>query len=102
MNKRKETEDRLAALLSLIETNDLNYDIRNSYVIEAVLCARLLGYPAGFQIDDKEPDWPVALIALPTGQVSWHLPKFADPWDGHDTPEKYRRCRAFTAMVSEE
>ena len=44
-------------------------------------------------------------IDLPTGQVSWHihdremvqfshLPSYEGEWDGHDTPEKYRRLAA--------
>lgn len=94
--------DRLAALLSLIETHDTDYPTRYGYVLEAVALASRLGYPAGFAIDEKEPEWPVAYITLPTGQVSWHLPKFADPWDGHSTEEKYLRCRAFVSQAGGE
>ena len=63
---------------------------------------------------DEDPGWDpewlrTVLIQLPTGQVSWHikeseLPMFAHlkqdltkPWDGHDTPEKYRRLAALPA-----
>lgn len=58
--------------------------------------------------DPKTPGWPILYVQLPTGQVSWHL-SFADMdlfnhvptghaiWDGHDTPEKYRRLDAHTA-----
>jgi len=51
-----------------------------------------------------DDDWRnIIFIELPTGQVSWHvhdselamfawLPLREDiPWDGHSTPEKYRR-----------
>lgn len=47
-------------------------------------------------------------IDLPTGQVSWHfhdrdaeifahLPQYEGEWDGHDTPEKYRRVAALAS-----
>lgn len=50
-----------------------------------------------------ESDWTnIIFLDLPTGQVSWHihdselhlfegLPAYPQPWDGHTTPEKYRR-----------
>lgn len=57
--------------------------------------------------DQDDPDWDrewmnIVCIHLPAGQVTWHiaaheLPQFnhlflgASHWDGHDTPEKYRR-----------
>jgi hypothetical protein len=85
----------LAELLALIERYDADYEARYDLVLEAVWTSRRLGYAAGFRIDPTEPEWPVAYIELPTGQVSWHLPQHPKPWDGHDTPEKYRRCRAY-------
>lgn len=56
---------------------------------------------------DWDDEWrTVCFIDLPTGQVSWHIAKadlgyFAHLqkgagriWDGHDTPEKYKRLNA--------
>lgn len=63
-------------------------------------------FPASLEADPAEPDWPVCLIDLPSGQVSWHiasgdlhlfdhLPRNAGrAWDGHDTPTKYARLNA--------
>lgn len=57
-------------------------------------------------IEGWSEDWHGCIyIGLPTGQVSWHfhvsqahlfdgLPRRAEAWDGHDTPEKYRRVDA--------
>jgi hypothetical protein len=63
--------------------------------------------------DASEPDWPVIYLATPAGQLSWHLAAddlhlFAHvplvpvtdaraQWDGHTTPEKYRRLREVMA-----
>jgi len=56
--------------------------------------------------DPKEPGWPVLLVRLPTGQVSWHysdedakkylshVPRVTNDWDGHNTEEKYNRVEA--------
>lgn len=68
-------------------------------------------YPSSLTIDPAEPDWPVVLVSLPTGQVSWHVaPEDMDlfghvhmgsaMWDGHDTAEKYRRLDEHARQVS--
>jgi hypothetical protein len=89
----------LAMLLEQIEANDTKYDARYGLVLQAVARAHADGLEAGFRLDPSEPEWPVAYIALPTGQVSWHLPQFPHEWDGHSTEEKYARCRAYVAQL---
>ena len=90
-------EGELASLLRGIEAADEqeDYAVRNAYVYQALGAASRLGYPVGVRLDPAEPGWPVAYIELPTGQVSWHLPAFAQAWDGHTIREKYARCRAY-------
>ncbi len=76
--------------------------LERNRVVAALACC----FPAGVgrtAIEGWDPEWEnVVYIDLPTGQVSWHfhddhshlfarLPKYAGIWDGHDTPEKYRR-----------
>lgn len=85
----------LADVLALIEQHDTDYPERYPLVFEALHLAQASGYPVGIATDPGEPDWPVAYIELPTGQVSWHMPKHACEWDGHTTPEKYQRIRAY-------
>lgn len=62
------------------------------------------GYKVGLQIDPDEPDWPVLMIDLPTGQVGYHLPKdeivgewpeYDKEWDGHSLAEKRERVGRF-------
>lgn len=68
-------------------------------------------FPASLEEDEKAPGWPVCIIDLPTGQVSWHvtaadaamffghLPAHAGRvWDGHSTPEKYARLAALSTQ----
>lgn len=68
--------------------------------------AQALGHHAGFAADLDAPGWPVLLIDLPTGQVSWHvraedratapdLGSYEGAWDGHTTGEKYSRLDAW-------
>lgn len=80
------------------------YEERNRVV---ALLARM--FPSGTKRTDI-PGWDAewhgcVYIDLPTGQVSWHyhdsqahlfadLPPYKGEWDGHDTPEKYRRIEA--------
>lgn len=64
-------------------------------------------YPSVLCASD-EPGYALVYLAVPTGQLSWHIaerdldlfehvPKVAPiQWDGHDTPEKYRRLGMYT------
>lgn len=88
---------------------DAAYVERNRVVAGLAALAVKLGYRAGTTYTDI-PGWDnewhgAVFIDLPTGQVSWHyhqddhqlfafLPDYPDKWDGHDTPEKYRRLAA--------
>ncbi len=87
--------DILARLLKSIKENDTNYLVRYKLVYKAVSMALDNGLQAGVRMDESEPEWPVVYIELPTGQVSWHMAQHAEPWDGHDTEEKYRRIDEF-------
>ena len=85
---------------------DAAYLERNQVVAALASLALDLGYRAGIArtaIEGWSDDWHGCVyIDLPTGQVSWHyhdshahlfdfLPHYDGEWDGHDTPEKYRR-----------
>lgn len=103
---------RLTARVAELErVRNSAYTERNQCVALIATMARLLGWNAGIARhpeEDKswEDDWrTLAFIDLPSGQVSWHfhdsecnllsnLPVYRGTWDGHDTPEKYRRVRA--------
>ncbi|MDH3349399.1 MAG: hypothetical protein OEM02_15035 [Desulfobulbaceae bacterium] len=63
-----------------------------------------LGHEVGLKTDPNEPNWPVLMIDLPTGQVGYHLPKdevighwpeYTKEWDGHSLEEKRRRIAEF-------
>jgi hypothetical protein len=84
---------------------------RNQVVAALAKC-----FPSGVArtaIEGWSEDWHGCVyIDLPTGQVSWHfhdsqaylfadLPPYNKPWDGHDTPEKYRRVAALDAAQSQ-
>jgi hypothetical protein len=88
----------LARILRRIEENDTNYEARYGLVFDALAHALQCGYAAGVAIDYAEPEWPVVYIELPTGQVSWHMPKHPVDFDGHSTTEKYERTRAFSCQ----
>lgn len=88
-------EQGLRACLLHIEENDADYASRYRLVFEAIALALRAGIHAGIGLDPEEPDWPVAFIELPTGQVTWHFPSHPIAWDGHDTDEKYRRIREY-------
>ena len=89
---------------------DAAYEERNRVVAALARAALNLGYRAmrtRTAIEGWSDDWHGCVcIDLPTGQVSWHyhdshahlfdwLPPGDMEWDGHDTPEKYRRVAAF-------
>lgn len=85
-------------------TLDDAYFDRNQAVMALGRMALKLGYRAGLKEDPNEPDWPVLMIDLPTGQVGWHLPRkeivgqwpyYEGEWDGHSLEEKRRRLEEF-------
>lgn len=104
--------ERLRAALSDMERRkDEAYSERNRVVSAFAFAALELKLKAGrarTAIEGWSDDWHECVyIDLPTGQVSWHfhdsqidliewLPSYDRPWDGHDTPEKYRRLERFT------
>lgn len=90
----------LATILWMIKENDENYDLRESLIYGALRCAKIAGYAVGIRIDPREPDWPVAFVELPTGQISFHLRQHRRMWDGHTTEEKYKRVDEFLKSVA--
>lgn len=93
---------------------DNAYAERNKCVIGLMLLARDLGYKVGWakhpeEDTEWEDDWRnIAVIELPTGQLTWHFhdserwmlysfePLKDHQWDGHSTEEKYRRLFDYT------
>ena len=94
------------------QRKDNAYTERNCVVALLSRMALAMGWRAGIGThevkpgEDWEPEWmSIVCIDLPTGQASWHihdshvalfdgLPRYDGRWDGHDTPEKYRRVSA--------
>ena len=87
---------------------DAVYEERNKVVAALAKC-----FPSGTAktaIEGWDPEWHGCVyIDLPSGQVSWHfherqaylfddLGPYQGQWDGHDTPEKYRRLAALGFM----
>jgi hypothetical protein len=89
----------LAMILKRIQENDVNYPVRYNLVMQALAKAGAVGLKAGFRNDPEHPEWPVAYIELPTGQVSWHMPQHEIEWDGHDTVEKYKRIDDYSQIA---
>jgi hypothetical protein len=83
----------LQGIIEAEETKD--YAKRNILIYAALSTATDEGLEGGIRLDPQEPEWPVVFIELPTGQVSWHVAAHHLPWDGHDTPTKYERVRAY-------
>lgn len=100
-------ETNAAALAEMTARKDAAYLERNQVVAALAKC-----FPSGVvrtAIEGWSEDWHGCVyIDLPTGQVSWHfhdsqahlfadLPPYFGTWDGHDTPEKYRRLALLRA-----
>jgi hypothetical protein len=86
------------------------YFDRNQAVMAMAKLAMQQGYEVGLRYDPNEPDWPVLMIDLPTGQVGWHLPKneitgdwpvYEKNWDQHTLEEKRNRIKNFILNKSD-
>jgi hypothetical protein len=101
------TDASAQALADMEGRKDAAYLERNQVVAALAKC-----FPSGLArtaIEGWSEDWHGCVyIDLPSGQVSWHfhdsqaylfdgLPQYTGKWDGHDTPEKYRRVAALSA-----
>ena len=95
--KIKEAEHELASLLRGIEQAERveEYIIRDHQIYQALGVGARLGYPVGVGLDLAWSGGPVIYLTLPTGEVSWGVLPFRAAGDGHDTPTKYARCRAY-------
>lgn len=104
-----ELYDAGRALKLANDAKDNAYWERNCVVAMVARIAARMGAGVGIgksDIPGWDPAWHNCVyIDLPTGQVSWHyhdedaglfsgLPQYEGKWDGHDTPEKYRRVKA--------
>lgn len=85
------------------------YRDRNLAVLALARLAIKSGHRAGLR--DRDSDWPIVTIDLPTGQVTWHIPRaeappdlpdYPDEWDGHNLAQKQERVRAFADGAWEE
>ena len=83
-------------------TPDEAYLDRNLAVQVMAKMAQELHYRVG--VKDEKTDWPILYVDLPTGQVSWHIPKkelmgdlpiYEGKWDGHDLGTKRNRLKAY-------
>jgi hypothetical protein len=95
--------------------NDLDAALRVPYRERAQLVALLAAvYPSHIgYTDPNEPDWAVAIVETPAGQLSRHISRddmdlFEHvlistsedrPWDGHSTEQKYQRVRDLIAQL---
>jgi len=84
------------------DTLEEAYFDRNQAAMLAAVLAAEHHYHVGWR--DLDTDWPVLLIELPTGQVSWHIPKHERlldflgegfEWDGHDLETKRQRIHDY-------
>lgn len=100
---------------SAADINEI-YTERNIAAGLAVSMAVKLGYDINNHVDPEEPDWIVVFITLPTGQVSWHIPREEywryfpgytpvrgrNPWDGHTTEQKNERIAAYAKGIFDD
>ena len=98
-NDTQKLRDLLLRIKEVDKQPEVDYDLRYRLVVLAVGLAASIGFDTGYRIDPDEGDggknWLVAVIHLPTGQVSWHFATDKVKWDNHDTEEKYRRTDVF-------
>ena len=90
-------EPTIDRLLEAIVKNDTNYDLRNMYTYLLLAFAKVYGWECGIRCDIENPDWPVITFKLPNngGEISWHVEQAGYEYDGHTTPEKFKRIKKY-------
>lgn len=51
------------------------YAERDQCIALCISMAQKLGLPCGLALDEEGFEWPVIVLDLPVGQVSWHVTK---------------------------
>lgn len=83
-------------------TTEECYRDRNQLAVALARMAILRGWDAG--VRERDEPWPIIVIDLPIGQVSYHVTHHAVPddlqtypgeWDGHDLATKRDRMERF-------
>ena len=108
---RKEHRDIANAKMQ----KDKAYHERNLVVAALAKHVIAMGGVAGLKhtkIPGWNPEWYGCVYIVPPGgkQLSWHyhdshayvfagLPLYEGEWDGHDTPEKYRRLKEWSDLL---
>jgi hypothetical protein len=99
----------VTSVSAAIAARNVAYEERAIVVVAIANIAMSQGLKVWFALDEKEPEWPVLFIDLPTGQCSWHftreqrrdlasnIPNGPNTWDGHTTQEKYDRLMVWAA-----
>ena len=107
MNCMDLLKDKLCDILLQIDNaenlpkpENIDYEKRTTLVYEALSLASRLGYQCGIRKlkDSEDTGWPVVVIKLPTGEVSWHCKATDLEYDGYNTCEKYNRIRKFVNL----
>ena len=88
------------------------YEMRNNLIHDAVHLARKLNMVAGYithepAVELADGTWEprygvVAIIELPTGQVSWHMDSGGLKYDGHTNEDKYNRIDSFIKDIKQQ
>lgn len=91
----------LAQVLEQIKRDDIDDEIRYVLVWQALSLALATGYDANARLDSDALNRPMVCINLPTGQVSWHIPRNPIRWGRLDTDEKHRFVQEFVATAKD-
>ena len=103
MPQMRENGDEIMKKFQSDTLSEAYFD-RNQAAMALAKLAQAQGMTVGLRIDPNEPEWPVLFVFLPTGQVSWHLPKdevvgqfpeYEQEWDRHDLEVKRNRMEEF-------
>lgn len=106
------TFDVQAELAATKASLQAEYTRRGEAVMALLALAREHGYPIGVRVDpedDPRGEWPVVTARLPSGEVSWHMPRAAVPhidtmgaaskWDGSTVEDVSSRLNAYAASI---
>lgn len=92
-------EFMLAETCVEIFENYTKYDYREKLVLKALSLAKDLGITSGFRHDDEQVHYPVVVIQLPFGEVSFHMPPVSIPFDGSKQEDQKLRADKYKEQI---
>lgn len=88
--QEKRQGQQLSNYLKMLKKSELEVERKEIVLFETLAYAKKMGLPCGIR-KGEDTTWLIAFIALPIGEVSWHIQAVEREYEFYTTKEKFKR-----------